>query len=88
MASGRTGTLYVGVTSDLMQRVWQHRNRTIAGFASKYSCTRLVHFEFFETMDTAITREKTIKGGSRARKLAMIEAKNPVWRDLWLDIVR
>jgi putative endonuclease len=86
MASGRTGTLYVGVTSDLVRRVWQHRNRTIEGFASKYGCTRLVHFEFFETMEHAIAREKAIKGGSRARKIAMIEAGNPVWRDLWWDI--
>ena len=82
MASGRNGTLYVGVTSNLEQRIWQHRTGAIPGFASRYRCTTLVHFELYEDMTTAITREKQLKGGSRLRKLSAIEAQNPTWRDL------
>jgi len=87
MASGRNGTLYVGVTSDLVQRVLQHRNATIPGFASQYRCTLLVYFEQFVDINAAISREKQIKGGSRNRKLALIEARNPEWRDLFEEIV-
>ena len=86
IASGRNGTLYVGVTSNLVQRVWQHRNGTLPGFASKYGCTRLVHFELLGDVNAAITREKQIKAGSRTRKLALIEAANPQWRDLLDEI--
>jgi putative endonuclease len=82
MASGRNGTLYVGVTSNLEQRVWQHRSGEIRGFASRYCCTSLVHFELFDDMTTAITREKQLKGGPRHRKVTAIEANNPIWRDL------
>jgi putative endonuclease len=87
MASRRNGTLYVGVTSNLVQRVWQHQNAVVSEFASKYRCTRLVYFEQFTDMNTAITREKQIKGGSRKRKLALIEAENPKWHDLFDGIV-
>ena len=87
MSSGRNGTLYTGVTSDLAKRASQHRNAAVPGFASKYGCTRLVYFELFEDMTTAIAREKQIKAGSRARKVALIEQANPDWHDLWPGIL-
>jgi putative endonuclease len=87
MASGRNGTLYLGVTSNLVQRVWQHRTGAIPGFASRYGCSRLVYFEIHSDMTAAITREKQLKGGSRARKCSLIEASNPEWRDLYEDIL-
>ena len=87
MASKRNGTLYTGVTSNLVQRAWQHRNGLIDGFSKRYRCKLLVWFERAETMQAAILREKQIKAGSRADKLALIEAMNPAWRDLFDDIV-
>ena len=79
---GRTGTLYTGVTSNLYKRVLEHRSGIKSGFASKYACNRLVYFEEFGDIATAIDRERTIKGWARAKKIALIEAKNPEWRDL------
>ncbi|WP_020649880.1 GIY-YIG nuclease family protein [Solimonas variicoloris] len=87
MASRRNATLYVGVTSDLVQRVWQHRSGVVAGFTQRYGCKLLVWYERHETMESAVQREKQIKGGSRARKLALIEALNPQWRDLYEAIL-
>lgn len=86
MANRRNGTLYTGVTSNIIQRVSQHRDGTIPGFTQKYGCKSLVWFEQHETMESAITREKQIKGGSRARKLALIETLNPDWRELYEEI--
>ena len=86
MASGRNGTLYTGVTSDLVTRGWQHKAGEI-GFTSRYGCKLLVWFELREDMLDAIAREKQIKGGSRRKKLALIEALNPEWRDLYDSIV-
>ncbi|MBW4329949.1 GIY-YIG nuclease family protein [Stakelama sp. CBK3Z-3] len=86
MASGRNGTLYCGVTSDLVQRVWQHREGMIDGFTKRYRCKLLVWYEMVETMEAAIGREKQIKGGSRMKKLALIDTLNPVWRDLYADV--
>ena len=86
MASRRNGTLYTGVTSNLVQRTWQHRESAADGFTKRYGCKRLVWFELADTMEGAITREKQIKGGSRAKKLALIDASNPDWRDLFPDI--
>ena len=83
MASKRNGTLYTGVTSNLLQRVYQHRERLTGGFTSRYGCTLLVWYELHETMESAIFREKQIKAGSRKKKLALIEALNPTWRDLF-----
>ena len=83
MASQRNGTLYVGVTSDLIKRVWQHRTHAAEGFTQKYDTTLLVWFEQHETMESAITREKAIKKWNRAWKLALIEKTNPRWIDLW-----
>jgi putative endonuclease len=82
LASGRNGTLYVGVTSDLQGRVWQHQNEVVDGFTKKYGVHALVWYEPHETMESAILREKQLKAGSRARKLALIEAFNLHWRDL------
>jgi putative endonuclease len=83
MASKRDGTLYTGVTSDLSQRAYQHREGLTPGFTSRYGCKRLVFYERYERMDDAIAREKQIKGGSRAKKIALIEAMNPEWNDLY-----
>lgn len=87
MASKRNGTLYTGVTSDLVQRAWQHRESAVEGFTRKYRCTLLVWYEQHGSMESAILREKQIKAGNRARKLALIEAQNPDWRDLYEEII-
>ena len=87
MASRRNGTLYVGVTSNLPQRVWQHRTGVIGGFTRRYGCKMLAWYELHSTMLDAIAREKQIKGGSRKKKLALIEAMNPTWRDLFDELI-
>ncbi|MBE7527770.1 GIY-YIG nuclease family protein [Nitrosomonas sp.] len=87
MASQRNGTLYTGVTSDLVQRVWQHREGLAEGFTRQYRCKLLVWYEQHESMNSAILREKQIKSGSRAKKLALIEAQNPNWQDLYPEIL-
>jgi len=87
LASGRNGTLYVGVTSGLTKRLSLHREDVIGGFTQKYGVHRLVWFEEFEDMPTAITREKQIKKWNRAWKLRLIELHNSQWRDLWEEIV-
>jgi len=87
MANRINGTIYVGVTSNLRVRAWQHREGVADGFTSRYGCKMLVWFELHATMEHAILREKQLKGGSRARKLALIEAMNPAWRDMFDDLV-
>ncbi|MCW2336657.1 putative endonuclease [Sphingobium sp. B2D3A] len=82
LASQKRGTLYVGVTSDLPARIGQHRSAECPGFTSRYRVYRLVHAEFFETMDGAISREKQLKRWHRAWKINLIEANNPDWADL------
>lgn len=86
MANKRNGTIYVGVTSDLPKRAWQHREGVVEGFTKRYGCNLLVWFEQHDTMESAIIREKQIKAGSRKAKLAMIETYNPTWRDLFEEI--
>jgi putative endonuclease len=86
MASKRNGTLYVGVTSALIRRSYQHREGRVDGFTKRYGCKLLVWYEVHWTMDAAISREKQIKAGSRAKKLVLIEAMNPEWRDLFEEI--
>jgi putative endonuclease len=86
MANRRKGTLYTGVTSNLSQRVWQHREGIVPGFTSQYACKMLVWYEPFDDMTSAIAREKQIKAGSRERKLALIEEQNPDWRDLYEEL--
>ncbi|WP_324262425.1 GIY-YIG nuclease family protein [Altererythrobacter sp. H2] len=86
MANERNGTIYVGVTSNLPQRAWQHREGVADGFSKRYGCKLLVWYELCGTMEHAILREKQIKAGPRAKKLALIEAANPQWRDLYGEI--
>ena len=86
MASGRNGTIYIGVTSNIIQRVWQHKEGIIEGFTQKHSIKNLVWYEQHEDMEGAIRREKTLKKWNRKWKLELIESTNPVWRDLYLDL--
>jgi putative endonuclease len=86
MASKRNGTVYTGVTSNLPQRVYQHREGLVEGFTKRKGCKMLVWFEQRVMMETAILREKQIKGGSRPNKLVLIETNNPQWKDLYDDI--
>ena len=86
VASDRNGTLYVGVTSNLVKRIWQHREHLAEGFTKKYEVAHLVWYEQHSTMESAITREKQIKAWKRQWKLDLIEAGNPYWNDLWVDI--
>ena len=83
MASERNGTLYVGVTSDIGRRAFEHREGLVPGFTTRYQCKMLVWFEFYERMTDAIEREKQIKAGSRKFKLRLIEELNPKWKDLF-----
>jgi putative endonuclease len=87
MASERNGTLYIGVTSDLVQRVWQHRNDAAQGFTQQYNVHSLVYFEQHQDMLAAIQREKQLKRWNRSWKINLIQRDNPTWRDLWDDIV-
>ena len=87
LASARNGTLYVGVTSNLPKRIWEHQNDQVAGFTKKYGVHRLVYFEVHEEMVEAITREKQIKAWKRAWKLRLIEEQNPAWADLASQIM-
>ncbi|MBI2992946.1 MAG: GIY-YIG nuclease family protein [Gammaproteobacteria bacterium] len=87
LASKRNGTLYVGVTSNLPKRIWEHRNNVVRGFTNRYHVHRLVHFEMCEWMEGAIAREKQIKNWPRKRKLQLIESLNPRWLDLWEEII-
>ena len=81
------GVLYVGVTSDLVKRIWQHRSDAVEGFSRRYRLYELVYFEQFESMIEAIGREKELKKWRRAWKIALIEENNPQWRDLWIDLI-
>jgi putative endonuclease len=83
MASQRNGTLYTGVTSNLPKRAFEHREGLVEGFSAKYGCKILVWYELHESMIVAIAREKQIKAGSRAKKIALIEQLNPEWKDLY-----
>ena len=88
MASRKNGTLYAGVTSNLVQRVWQHKNKKAEGFTEKYNVSHLVYFEVHDTVQGAITREKQIKKWNRAWKIRLIEEKNAEWIDLFDEICR
>ena len=87
LASKRNGTLYTGVTSNLIKRVWEHKSNLVESFTSKYGVHTLVWYEIHDTMETAIQREKTIKNWKRAWKMKVIEAMNPEWRDLYPDLL-
>ena len=86
LASKRNGTLYTGVTSDLVKRAWEHREKHIDGFTKEYGVHRLVWYEVHGSADSAIAREKRIKKWRRAWKLALIEKENPHWKDLYEEI--
>ncbi|MDA3813425.1 MAG: GIY-YIG nuclease family protein [Candidatus Cloacimonetes bacterium] len=79
--------LYTGVTSDLLKRVWEHKNHVVEGFTKRYNVTKLVYYEEGEDIYNAIFREKQIKGKLRKKKIALIEKVNPEWRDLYLDLI-
>lgn len=83
LASGRNGTLYLGVTSDLIKRVWQHKGHFVSGFTDAYAVDRLMWFEQHENMEAAILREKQLKKWNRAWKIRLIEENNPEWNDLY-----
>ena len=87
LASRRDGALYVGVTSDLVQRVWQHKSDFVKGFTSRYNIHSLVWYEAHDSMESAIAREKAIKKWRRQWKIELIVQNNPDWRDLYSDIV-
>ena len=87
MASKYNGTLYVGVTSNLLRRIWEHKNDLVDGFTNIYRCHDLVYYEFFDDMDLAIEREKQIKAGSRKKKIELIEKDNTSWKDLYGTLI-
>jgi putative endonuclease len=87
LASKRNGTLYIGVTSDPVKRIWEHKNNMVEGFTERYNVHRLVWYELHESMESAIIREKRLKNWKRKWKLELIESSNPKWQDLYYTIV-
>ena len=87
LASGRNGTLYIGVTNDLVKRVWQHKNNIIPGFTQKYNIHKLVYYEQTGNIESAITREKQLKKWNRDWKINLIEKSNCEWKDLYENII-
>ncbi len=87
LASAIRGTLYIGVTSNLIQRIYQHKNHLTEGFSKRYNTNLLVWYELHESMDSAIHREKQLKSWRRVWKIELIETHNPEWRDLWPEII-
>ena len=87
LANKRNGTLYIGVTSDLVKRVWQHKNSVVSGFSQRYGIHMLVWFENHPTMESAILKEKVLKKWNRSWKLELIEKSNPSWKDLYGEIL-
>ncbi len=78
--------LYTGITSDLKRRIYEHKRKIIRGFTKKYNITKLVYYEVFRDVKNAITREKQIKGGSRIKKINLVNSTNPIWKDLYCDL--
>ena len=87
ISSCKNGTLYIGVTSDLKRRIWQHKNNEIAGFTRRYGIKTLVYYEVLRSMNDAILREKQMKKWKREWKIELIEKENPEWKDLFEEIV-
>jgi putative endonuclease len=87
LASKRNGTLYAGVTSNLVKRIWEHKHHVVDGFTKKYGVEILVWYEAHETMESAISREKAIKNWKREWKIKVIEMMNPQWLDLYSDLL-
>ena len=88
LASKRNGTLYTGVTSNLVRRVWEHKENVVEGFSKRHGVHQLVYFELHESMQSAIAREKQIKNWRRSRKVGLIESLNPRWKDLWDEVIQ
>ena len=86
LASKRNGTLYIGVTSDLVKRIWEHKNNVVDGFTKRYGIHTLVWYELHESMQSAIEREKKLKEWKRVWKLELIEKENPDWQDLYIPL--
>jgi putative endonuclease len=87
LTSRRNGTLYVGVTSDLVKRIWQHKNNVVEGFTKRYGVHVLVWYELHPTMESAIQREKAIKAWKRKWKLVLVESENPDWTDRYAELL-
>jgi putative endonuclease len=87
LASKRNGTLYIGVTSELIKRVWEHKHNVVKGFTERYRVHRLVWYEMHETMGSAIRKEKMLKNWKRVWKLELIERSNPNWKDLYEEVI-
>ena len=87
LASQKNGTLYIGVTGNLVQRIWQHKNDLVEGFTKRYGIHMLVYYELHSDINSAITREKQLKKWNREWKLGLIEQNNPQWQDLWPTII-
>ena len=87
LTNQRNGTLYIGVSSDLIQRIYQHKSNAVEGFSKKYQTHMLVYFEQHPTMESALLREKQMKEWKRAWKINLIEKLNPFWKDLYQDII-
>ena len=85
--SEKNGTLYTGVTSNLVKRVYEHKQKLVYGFTKKYNVDKLGYFEIYESIEQAIEREKQIKAGSRKKKIDLIEKENPSWKDLYSSII-
>jgi len=85
--NNKNGTLYTGVTSNLVKRIYEHKEKLVEGFTKKYNLDKLGYYEIHESIGNAIEREKIIKGGSRKAKLELIEKKNPHWLDLYYELV-
>ena len=83
----KQGTLYTGITSDLLKRIWQHKNKVVKGFTNKYNLDKLVYYETSEVVDNAITREKQLKNWKRQWKIELIEKENPEWKDLYQEMI-
>ena len=83
----RNGTLYIGVTSNIVQRIWQHKRGLVDGFSKKYNLHKLVYVEVFESMDSAIQYEKRLKKWNRKWKIELIEERNPEWKDLYRELI-
>jgi putative endonuclease len=87
LASKKNGTLYIGVTSNLIKRVWEHKNKLVAGFTKKYNITKLVYYEQYNDTQNALRREKRLKKYNRKWKLTLIEKHNPEWNDLYAALI-
>ena len=87
LASNKNGTIYIGVTSNLVKRIYEHKNELAEGFTKQYSVHNLVYFEITESVESAIAREKQLKKWNRAWKIRLIEKTNPEWRDLYMELI-